>query len=112
MPKGGPVIVRLWRGQAPADSAAAYERHVTAHVFPKLEQIDGYVGGRVLRRDVDGAVEFVVMTEWASLNAIRSFAGDTLDRAVIDPEARELLSAYDEYVELFEVTSSDSRGSS
>jgi heme-degrading monooxygenase HmoA len=97
------VIVRLWKGRAVGESAAAYQEYVTTTVFPKLEQIEGYIGGRILRRVVDGVVEFAVVTEWASFSAVRSFAGDTSDRAVVEPEARALLLRYDEYVEHFEV---------
>jgi heme-degrading monooxygenase HmoA len=97
------MIVRLWKGRARGDSADAYESHVVTIVFPKLQAIDGYVGGRVLRRNVDGGVEFLVETTWVSLNAIRAFAGDTLDRAVVEPAARALLADFDSHVEHFEV---------
>jgi heme-degrading monooxygenase HmoA len=97
------MIIRCWRGRARAESADAYQRHVATTVFPKLEQLNGYVHGRVLRRDIDDFVEFLVMTEWASSSAIRAFAGDTPDHAVVEPEARTLLSDFDLRVEHFEV---------
>jgi heme-degrading monooxygenase HmoA len=97
------MIVRLWRGRALPGAADAYERHVASSVFPKLQRLDGYVGGRVLRRTLDRHVEFMVLTEWSSLTAIRAFAGDALDRAVVEPEAQAILSDYDTHVEHFEV---------
>jgi heme-degrading monooxygenase HmoA len=97
------MIVRLWKGRARGVSADAYQGHVLTSVFPKLRRIDGYVGGRVLRRNADGDVVFLVETTWASLNAIRAFAGDTLDRAVVEPAARALLTEFDSHVEHFEV---------
>jgi len=38
------------------------------------------------------AVEIVVATRWDSLDAIRSFAGDDIDRAVVHDEAAALFS--------------------
>jgi heme-degrading monooxygenase HmoA len=97
------MIVRAWRGRARAESAEVYQTHVTTSVFPRLRQIDGFIGGRVLRRTVDAQVEFLVETEWASLDAIRAFAGDSPDLAVVEPEARAVLAEFDRRVEHFEV---------
>jgi heme-degrading monooxygenase HmoA len=97
------VIIRTWRGRTLPESAAAYEKHVTDTVFPRLKQLEGYIGGRVLRRDLGREVEFMVMTEWATRDAIRAFAGDTPDVAVVEPAARRVLTAYDRHVEHFEV---------
>jgi heme-degrading monooxygenase HmoA len=104
------MIVRLWKGRARPESADAYQRHVATTVFPKLKGLDGFVRGRVLRRDVEGRIEFLVMTEWASLRAVEAFAGDTPDRAVVEPAAREVLADFDAHVEHFEVVEeSDAR---
>src|SRR6266849_3549466 len=97
------MIVRLWKGRARTDSADAYQRHVVTTVFPKLQPLQGYRSGRVLRRNVGDHVEFLVMTEWSSLNAIRAFAGDIIDHAVVEPAARAVLTGFDAHVEHFEV---------
>jgi heme-degrading monooxygenase HmoA len=97
------MIVRLWKGRALPEQADAYKTHVTTTVFPKLAQLKGFLRGRVLCRDLDRHVEFLVMTEWESQTAIRAFAGDTPDLAVVGPAARAVLSDYDSRVEHFEV---------
>lgn len=97
------MIVRLWRGRALSASADAYQAHVTTIVFPKLAHVDGFLRGRVLRRTIDGHVEFLVMTEWTSRDAIRAFAGEPIDQAVVEPAARAVLSDYDTHVEHFEI---------
>jgi heme-degrading monooxygenase HmoA len=102
------MIVRLWKGRARPESADAYQRHVATTVFPKLNGLDGYIRGRVLRRDVAGHVEFLVVTEWASLRAIEAFAGVTPDRAVVEPAARAVLADFDAHVEHFEVVEESS----
>jgi heme-degrading monooxygenase HmoA len=96
------VIARLWRGRALPESADRYEHHVTTAVFPRLRELPGFIRGRVLRRTIDHRVEFLVMTEWASWDAIRSFAGDTPHLAVVEPDARAALSDFDAHVEHFE----------
>ena len=39
----------------------------------------GFLGATFAARDVDGAVEFTVITRWASLEAIRGFAGTAIE---------------------------------
>jgi hypothetical protein len=46
----------------------------------------------LLRRDHDDAAELLVITKWDSLDAIRAFAGDSPEVAVVAPEARAVLS--------------------
>jgi heme-degrading monooxygenase HmoA len=103
------MIVRLWRGRAWKQHADAYQTLLASTVFPKLLGIDGYAGGRVLRRETAESIEFLVLTEWASWDAIRAFAGENPDVAVIEPEARALFVDVDEHVTHFEIAY-DSRG--
>jgi heme-degrading monooxygenase HmoA len=104
------MIVRIWRGRTSRDNARGYESHITNTVFPALVAIDGYRGGRLARRDIDAQVEFVVLTEWASWDAIQAFAGANPDRAVVEPAAKALLSSYDELVQHFIVVVESSGG--
>jgi heme-degrading monooxygenase HmoA len=98
------MIARLWRGAASTSANAdAYQRHVTMRVFPSLAAIQGHRGARVLRREHDGRVEFLVMTLWDSMEAVRRFAGDNPEAAIVEPEARAVLSDYDNFVRHYEV---------
>jgi heme-degrading monooxygenase HmoA len=97
------MIVRTWKGRALPESADAYQTHVTETVFPRLRNLEGYIGGRVLRRGVGDHIEFLVMTEWTSRQAIHAFAGNDSDLAVVEPAARAVLSDFDRHVEHFEV---------
>lgn len=49
----------------------------------------------LLRRDVPEGVEFVTVMWFDSLGAVKSFAGEDVEAAVVPPKARELLSRYD-----------------
>lgn len=98
------MIVRMWRGQAKAENADAYERFVTTKVFAELPAIAGHRGAYLLKRPAaNGEVEFIAVTLWESLAAIRGFAGETIDRAVVEPEARAVLSSFDDFVRHFEL---------
>jgi uncharacterized protein YciI/heme-degrading monooxygenase HmoA len=97
------MILRLWKGRATAGKANEYVEHVTKTVFPALAAIDGHRGAYLLRRADDGGIEFVVLTLWESMEAVRRFAGSEPDRAVVEPEARAVLTDFDELVTHFEV---------
>ena len=99
------MIVRMWRGQAKAAKADAYERFVTTKVFAELPAIPGHRGAYLLKRPIEQGdeVEFIAVTLWESLAAVRGFAGDTIDRAVVEPEARAVLSSFDDVVRHFEL---------
>ena len=96
------MIARLWRGEAKPAQADAYYRHVTGTVFPEVARLPGHRGAYVLRREVDGAVEFLVVTLWDSMDAVRAFAPDP-ERAVVEPAAQAVLSRYDDFVRHYEV---------
>ena len=97
------MIVRIWRGAAEADRADAYARHVTGEVFPKLASIAGHRGAYLLRRPDRSRVEFLAVTYWDSLDAVKAFAGPNPDVAVVEPAARAVLADFDDFVRHYEV---------
>jgi heme-degrading monooxygenase HmoA len=97
------MIVRMWRGRAKGANAEAYERFVTTKVFGTLPAIAGHRGAYLLKRSLGAEVEFVAVTVWESRDAIRKFAGGNIDRAVVEPEARALLSSFDDVVSHYEL---------
>jgi uncharacterized protein YciI/heme-degrading monooxygenase HmoA len=97
------MILRIWKGQARANKAGEYVQYATKNVFPELRAIEGHRGAYLLRRAMNGAVEFVVLTLWDSMAAIRKFAGAETERAVVAPEAQAMLSSFDDFVSHYEV---------
>jgi len=89
------MIARYWRGLARADRAADYERHLRTETFPALRRIEGFAGAEVLRRTVANGVEFVVVSRWASMDAIARFAGADVEAAVVPPEVRAMMIEFD-----------------
>ena len=96
------MIARIWHGWATRENADAYESLLRAEVLPGIERIEGYRGAYLLRDD-DESVEFVTVTLWDTLDAVRSFAGEDYERAVVPPEARRLLERFDERSRHYEV---------
>ncbi len=102
------MIVRAWRGYASAAIPDAYPRHLLESVRPKLERLAGFRGLTLLRRHLGAEIEFLVLTHWESMDAIRAFAGDDPERAVVEPEARAALVRFDDRVIHYDVLAASS----
>ena len=97
------MIARLWRGWTPEAHADAYERFLRERMFPSMQRVPGFAGAELLRHDEGDEVAFVTITRFDSLESVRAFAGADYEQAVIEPEARALLSRHDERSEHFDV---------
>jgi heme-degrading monooxygenase HmoA len=97
------MIARMWRGSAIRERADDYVKHLQQSVVPELRQIDGFKGIYLLRRNLPDDVEFVVMTLWESMEAIRKFAGENPEVAVVASAAQVLFREYDPIVKHFEI---------
>ena len=97
------MIARVWRGASTVPNGQRYVEHLERSVFPHLTAIAGHRSSHLLQRTVGDRVEFVVTTLWESMDAIRQFAGDDLETAVVEPAARRVLSDFDELVAHYEL---------
>jgi heme-degrading monooxygenase HmoA len=97
------MIARIWRGWAPQPTAEDYQRHYESEVSEHLRAVAGFRGAQLLRRDDGGEVMFTSITWFDSLAAVRGFAGDDPERAVVQEAARAVLSRWDERVAHHEV---------
>ena len=90
-------IARIWHGWTAPERADAYERLLRQVVFLRIAEraIPGFRGIQLLRRDAAGEVEFVTVMWFESLDAVRAFAGENYEAAVVPAEARALLSRFD-----------------
>ncbi len=106
------MIARRWRGWAEGQANAdAYEAHFESAVRPQLERTDGFLGATLERVEgADGRTEIVVVTRWASMEAIRAFAGDDVGVAVVEPAARAMLAGFDPQARHIELRDDDVHG--
>src|SRR4051812_31279212 len=93
------TIARAWSARATHEGAAAYVRYFRDTLAPGLARLEGYLGATILEDRRGELIELVVITRWRSLEAIRGFAGDEHERAVVEPEARALLTSFDDRVQ-------------
>ena len=92
------MISRIWHGWTNREDADAYEELLRKEIFVNIakQSIKGYRGIHLLRRDVDDGVEFVTVMWFDNVDSIRAFAGEDYEEAVVPPEARKLLSRFDD----------------
>jgi heme-degrading monooxygenase HmoA len=91
------LIARLWHGWTSTANADAYEALLRREIPLATRGIPGFRGARVLRREASPAeVEFVTVLFFDSMDAVRGFAGNDFETAVLMPGAAELLTRYDQ----------------
>jgi heme-degrading monooxygenase HmoA len=97
------MIIREWRGRASLARAHEYPRHFREKVVPALRDLPGFAGAGLSRRQLGDRLEFLVLTRWQSMEAVRAFAGDDLETAVVEPDAVAALIEFDASVRHYEV---------
>jgi len=80
------VIARTWRGWTMREDADAYLEYLRETGLKEYRATPGNRGAWVLRRDDGERTEILTLSFWDSLDAVRVFAGDEVDRAVFYPE--------------------------
>lgn len=99
------MISRIWHGWTAPENADAYEALLQEEIFVGIQSrnITGYHGIHLFRRDVGDEVEFVTLMWFDSLDAVRIFAGEDYEVAVVPPKARLLLKRFDQRSQHYEV---------
>lgn len=97
------MICRQWHGWTLPGQADDYEALLRTGILPGIQRIPGCRGAYLLRRAEEKEVEFVTLTFFESLEAVKAFAGAAYETAVVPPEARQLLSRYDEKARHYEL---------
>jgi len=90
------MISRIWHGWTSKANAEAYQTLLMTKILPGIHRVAGYKGANLLRRDAGAETEFVTITLFESMEAVRAFAGADTEVAVVPPEARALLARFDE----------------
>jgi hypothetical protein len=92
------MISRIWHGWTTPENADDYEALLREEIFVGIHdrKINGFRNIQLLRRDVVHEVEFITIMLFDSLNAVREFAGEDYEVAVVPAKARKLLSRFDE----------------
>ncbi|MGZ3538207.1 MAG: antibiotic biosynthesis monooxygenase family protein, partial [Thermodesulfobacteriota bacterium] len=62
-----------------------YIHHLRNETFPGLARIEGFIKASILKRPIGEGTEFLIVTTWQSIEAIRNFAGESATTAVVPP---------------------------
>jgi|SRR5579871_1342070 len=89
------MISRIWHGWTMKANAGAYENLLRQEVLPGIHRVQGFKGAQLLRRDDGDEVEFVTITLFDSVEAVKEFAGKDYPVAVVPARARKLLAHFD-----------------
>jgi heme-degrading monooxygenase HmoA len=97
------VIARIWRGVVRSEDADRYARYIADTGFAAYGETAGNRGAWMLRRDEGGRTEFLTLSMWDSVDAVKAFAGDDHEAAVLYPEDERYLVETDPKVRHYEV---------
>jgi len=99
------MIARIWHGCTTPGNADKYEELLKEEVFVGIQnrRIPGFKGIQLLRRKLRQEVEFITIMQFDSLDAVREFAGDDYETAVVPEKARAVLSRFDEVSQHYEI---------
>jgi hypothetical protein len=70
------MIARIWRGWTRSWNADAYARYLTATTIPQCRAAPGNQAAYLLRHGDGDRTEFMIITLWDSLAAMRTFTGE------------------------------------
>jgi heme-degrading monooxygenase HmoA len=99
------MVARMWRGLTPASKATKYMQYMTDTGVKDCLATKGNRGVLVLQRVTpEDSAEFLFFSFWESLDSIRSFAGDNIEKAVYYPEDKGYLLALEPGVVHYEVS--------
>jgi heme-degrading monooxygenase HmoA len=99
------MIARIWHGYTTPKNADAYEALLKSEIFVGIQgrNIRGYRGIQLFRRELDEETEFITLMMFDSLDAVREFAGEDYETAVVPPKARQVLAHFDPRSQHYEV---------
>ena len=99
------MISRIWHGWTAPENADSYEALLKEEIFSGIQdrRIPGYHGIHLFRRAVGDEVEFITLMWFDTLDAVRIFAGEDYELAVVPPKARLLLKRFDPRSQHYEV---------
>jgi heme-degrading monooxygenase HmoA len=101
------VIARTWRGSTRPADADRYIDYMQETGFKEILETHGNLGVIALRRPIDDRVEFLFVSFWESIDAVRRFAGEDYRWAVFYPEDDAYLIDRDLHVDHHEVVTGE-----
>ena len=96
------MIARIWRGWTRSWDAGAYARYLMATTIPQCRAAQGNRAAYLLRRGDGDRMEFVTITLWDSLAAMRAFTGENGEQPPLSADDARFLIGGGPAVVLYE----------
>jgi hypothetical protein len=98
-------IIRTWRGWTTLKNASIYEDMLINEVFPTVKRngVTGLEKVSISTKNKKDEVEFFLVLQFDSLDAVKSFAGENYENAYIPDNAKQVLNRYDKTAEHYEL---------
>lgn len=96
-------IIRTWKGWTTLENAPIYEDMLINEVFPAVKRkgVEGLEKVSISTLEKKDEVEFFLVLQFDSLDAVKMFAGENYEKAYIPDNARRVLSKFDETAQHF-----------
>jgi heme-degrading monooxygenase HmoA len=104
------MIIRTWRGLARQERADAYVDYFRETGLAEYRATPGNLGVTMLRRAVAQGIEFLIVSRWSSMEAVRTFAGEEPERARFYPDDEAYFVSVEEHADHFEVVLDEGGG--
>jgi heme-degrading monooxygenase HmoA len=98
-----PKIARIWHGRTPVGRADEYRQYLFDAGVKKIASIPGNRGVQIMMRKASDEAEFMVVSYWDSIDAIKGYAGATYERVHDLPRDNEFLIDKETLVRHFEL---------
>jgi heme-degrading monooxygenase HmoA len=99
------MIARIWRGRTKKENADVYWKFLTHNAEDDCRQTIGNNGVSVCKRIIGDYAEFLFISYWESLESIKTYAGEDIDKAHYFPEDLKYVIDPSTHVEHYEVFS-------
>ena len=84
-------IARIWQGRTTDARADEYEKYLYEEGIKIFARIEGNLGAQMMRHSKDGITEFITISYWENLEAIKNFAGDDIEKPHHLPKDKDYL---------------------
>ena len=97
------MIARIWHGVTAQAKSGEYFDYMSRTGIPDYRATEGNRGVFVLRRIEEGESHFLLISLWQSIDAIKKFSGDDIQRARYYPEDAQYLLELEPHVQHYEI---------
>ncbi|MDE1858164.1 MAG: hypothetical protein KGI26_03745 [Thaumarchaeota archaeon] len=97
------MIARVWHGTTSKENRAAYLMYLKKTGLKEFAKSRGNLGAFILVRDSAELTEYIVVSLWESMAAIKGFAGDDAKKTVYFPQDEKFLLRLEPNVKHFKV---------